>query len=210
MRDKILLLTIFAATFAVHSHASSEAIAKDHYNRGTELYSRGDFAAAEKELSAAIELEPKAPDAYYNRGWAYRRQLKNRQAIADWTEAIQLYPFQASYFLSRANARIVEGDLSGGAGDASEAVALLPESSRGYFLRGVALLIQGEPQKALEDAVRALSYDPEYTDAKRLALDALIQREELIQESRAQAAQQKPGPARPAAVLERGPRAIMT
>ena len=199
MQKKIFLATLFTVWTALFAGlamaSSSEAIAKDHYNRGTALYTSGNFEAAEKELSRAITLEPSAPDAYYNRGWSYRRRHMNTQAIADFSRAIALYPLQPSYFLSRSNARIVEGDLRGAAEDATKAVGLLPESSRGYFLRGVASLINGDPQKALEDGVRSLSLDPEYADAKRLVLESLVKREQMIQQ-RSRAVEVR-GPAAP-------------
>jgi tetratricopeptide (TPR) repeat protein len=183
--DKKLVLTVtflgWSAVFAALAAAEpGEAMAKSHYNRGTELYNRGDFLSAERELSNAILMEPRAADAYYNRGWSYRRRGMNSEALADFSRALELYPDQLSYRLSRANVRIVLGDFEGAVRDATLAARSDPESSRAYFLRGVARLLMEEPQLALEDGVRSVALQPDYVDAKRLLLASLVMREAYL------------------------------
>ncbi len=175
----LLALLVALPAFA-QPETAAERTAKVHYNLGTELYSKGDFEKAEHELSLAIQLAPNAPDAYYNRGWTYRRRLYNQAAIADFTRAIELFPNHISYYLSRANTRVVEGDFEGGIADATQAIAMDPEESHGYFIRGIAYLLKNEAQKAFEDAAKTLTLDPNLPHARRLLYDALVKREEAL------------------------------
>src|SRR5262245_23589971 len=131
--DKRIFSTLIFLGMAFSTPAmalTNEAVARDHYNRGTQLYVKGDMQAAEADLAEAIRLDARAYDSYYNRGWTYRRRLRNAEALSDFSRAIELYPNQASYFLSRANVRIVERDYDGGVADATRAIELLPGSAK--------------------------------------------------------------------------------
>src|SRR5262245_21249711 len=123
----LLMLLGMMPALPVSAAAENDAMAIKHYNRGTDFYARCHFAEAEKELTEAIRLVPNAADAYYNRGWSYRRRQMNDEALADFTQAIGLYSHPA-FYLSRANARIVVGELDGAIEDATRASQLEPEA----------------------------------------------------------------------------------
>ncbi len=188
---RVVLFLLYSTTNAVlvPAHAVEKSPnewitdAKAFYNRGTDYYGKGDYEAAIKDLSAAIALEPKAPDAYFNRGLSYRRQHKIEDAISDFSKAIKLYPGQSSYYFERCNAFIVKNDLNEAVTDCSEAVRLSPEAGE-YFLLGVAHLLRDNLDEALADSVQALQLQPDYLDARRLLYETLVKREAMINSAR--------------------------
>lgn len=166
--------------------------AKAYYNRGTESYGKEDYEAAIKDLSAAIRLEPKAPDAYFNRGLSFRRQNKIDEAISDFTKAIELNQTQAGYYFERCNALIVKNNFEGAVADCSDAIRLSPAEAEPYFLRGLAFMLKGSLDEAFADSSKALRIDPDYRDAKRLLFETLLKME-TVNSKNPSAISHKPG-----------------
>ena len=51
---------------------------------------KGQYDLAIADLSKAIELDPSLAEAYGNRAWAYKKQGKKAEAIADFEKFITL------------------------------------------------------------------------------------------------------------------------
>jgi len=66
--------------------------AKDHHTLAMRKYLKGRYADAIADFNAAITSRPKYALAYYNRGRAYMTLKQNREALADFTEALRLKP----------------------------------------------------------------------------------------------------------------------
>ncbi len=129
----------------------------------------------------SLALEPKAADAYFNRGLSFRRQHKIDESISDFTKAIQLYSNQPSYYFELCNALIVKNDLNGAITDCSDAIQLSPTEPEPYFLRGLAFMLKGNLDEAFADSSRALQISPDYRDAKRLLFEILLKKETIDQ-----------------------------
>jgi tetratricopeptide (TPR) repeat protein len=67
---------------------------------------------------------------YYRRGLAYRVKRDLAAALADFTAAIELYPEQAGYFLSRADTYRETGDSAKAIADYRKALELKPDLAR--------------------------------------------------------------------------------
>ena len=81
-------------------------------------------------LPAIHELDPREADAYVNRGVARRRLGEAREAIQDFTRAIEIRPDYVSAWMVRGITRRTLGDLQGAVEDLSRALELMgPEHS---------------------------------------------------------------------------------
>lgn len=68
--------------------------------KGKGLYKAGDFEEAIRIFSVFIDFNPKASQAYYNRGMAYYKLEKQAEAIKDLKRAIELGHEKARQFLN--------------------------------------------------------------------------------------------------------------
>src|SRR2546428_718830 len=83
----ILWLTLFAPT----SYAQNSA-AKPYYDRGLQQYESGDYDAAIRSLTQALNIDRDAYLAYYSRGLAKYKLGNYDGAIADYTSTILMNP----------------------------------------------------------------------------------------------------------------------
>ena len=101
---------------------------------------------------------------YNNRGNAYFRLRKFKEAVSDYTKAIEIDPGGKAYY-NRALALLRLGDFSRAVSDLDKAIRNDPKSSRAYCGRGYALFKLGEYRRALDDLNEAVRIDPGYDDA---------------------------------------------
>ncbi len=62
----------------------------EYIERGMVFYARGRYEEAEKDLKAAIRLDPKSIDAYYSLGMVLKAQQKSDEAVNTFQYAIDL------------------------------------------------------------------------------------------------------------------------
>jgi Tfp pilus assembly protein PilF len=84
----------------------------------------GDFAAAIRHYSDAIELDPDWSDVYLFRGSVFAKQGNLDLAISDFSNAIQLNPHDADAFQRRASAYERQGESSRAEADFSKSEEL--------------------------------------------------------------------------------------
>ena len=73
-----------------------------HYFAGLLAIKKRDYAGAVSELNKALELDPKNPKAYSDRGFALLEMGKNQSALDDLNEAIKSDPTRALNYHRRA------------------------------------------------------------------------------------------------------------
>jgi tetratricopeptide (TPR) repeat protein len=100
-----------------------------------------DVAAAVKDFSRSIELEPSA-NAYNNRGSIYFSQQKYEEAIADFSASLKLKP-SAEVYASRGVAYQNTNREALALTDYERAIELDSKLGRAYVLRGITLLRKG-------------------------------------------------------------------
>ena len=116
--------------------------------------------------------------AYANRGLAWSRKGDLDRAIADYDQAINLYPNNVPVYNNRAIAWEAKGDLDRAIADYDRTIALDPANARAYFNRGRAYLSTGALPKALADLTRVGELRPQDPFAA-LWLDIVVRRSHL-------------------------------
>lgn len=145
-----------------------------HYYRGLAKIFLKDYSGTIKDTSKAIELDSKNGAALYLRGTARKETGKDKEAIADFTEALKLslgdYSMQLNLYSARGAARSNLKDYYGAVADYDEAIKLKSDKGLSYFLRGAAKLHLGEKEAALKDFSKAgdLGYSEAYDIIKKI------------------------------------------
>jgi tetratricopeptide (TPR) repeat protein len=87
---------------------------------------QGKTEAAIEDYSESIRLDPKDPEAPYNRGLAYLRVEKYEYAARDFSEVIRIQPRNAEAHVYRGLARLYQGKEKEGDADFQKAFQLSP------------------------------------------------------------------------------------
>jgi tetratricopeptide (TPR) repeat protein len=122
---------------------------------GLSLGFRGDFDAARKKFSQAIELDPKFSPAYRLRAAASMKMYDWAGAIIDLDTLIGLDPNFAEIFNERGFARRQLGDLRGARDDFDRCVALGTDSPLAYGNRAEVEHMLGDDSAALADIAQS-------------------------------------------------------
>ena len=149
--------------------------AEDHFNRGIDLYEKGEYDRAIDAFSQALRLLDPNDNALiaaanYNRGNANVKKGECDKAIADFSEAIRLNPSHALAYLNRGIAFKKKGEYDKAIADYNRALALLdPKDTNNtsivYYNRGTAWSIKREYDKAISDYSQAVAVNPEFAFA---------------------------------------------
>jgi Tfp pilus assembly protein PilF len=113
--------------------------------------------------NCVIEKEPDgAPQAYNNRGLAFKNMGLMREAISDFDKAIALNPAYALAFNNRGVTFKKIGMFNEAIEDFTAAIALNPDYYKAYGNRAIAYGKIGRFDKAIEDFNKALALNPSY------------------------------------------------
>jgi tetratricopeptide (TPR) repeat protein len=86
----------------------------------------GKTEAAIEDYSESIRLDPKDPEAPYNRGLAYLRVEKYEYVVRDFSEVIRIQPRNAEAHVYRGIARLYQGKEKEADADFQKAFQLNP------------------------------------------------------------------------------------
>ena len=106
-----------------------------------------------------LPSNPKA-EAYRIRAAAYSEKANYKQAIADFSEAINLNGDDAAAYFGRSQSRLAEGDAAGAVSDLTQAIRYSEPAPRLFTARGYAQLVKGDAAEAMVDFSVALRLDP--------------------------------------------------
>jgi len=126
-------------------------------DEGFFLGRRGDFRAARKKFSQAIELDPKFSPAYRLRADACLKMSDWAGAIVDLDTLIRLDPNYAEIFNERGFARRQLGDLEGARNDFDRCITLGTDLPLAYGNRAEVELMLGDDRAAAADLAQAQS-----------------------------------------------------
>jgi serine/threonine protein kinase/tetratricopeptide (TPR) repeat protein len=152
-----------------------------HVNRGVTRLRQGDLPGAVTDLSEAIRLRPRAYPAYVNLALAYHKQKKEKEAGAQFDQAIALGPPDvAALYRGRARWHQQRGDLESALRDLDQAIghtpggAISPLTAADHLDKGRLLLQAGKYPEAVRALGRALELRPGDPGAQRLRAEALL------------------------------------
>jgi tetratricopeptide (TPR) repeat protein len=134
-------------------------------DEGFFLGRRGDFNAARKKFSQAIELDPKFSPAYRLRADACLKMSDWAGAIIDLDTLITLDPNDADIFNERGFARRQLGDLHGARDDFDRCITLGTDLPLAYGNRAEVELMLGDDSAAAADLAQAQSLAATMSDS---------------------------------------------
>jgi tetratricopeptide (TPR) repeat protein len=115
------------------------------------------------DATISLRLNPRA-ETWNTRGWAYWRRGQYYQAIADFNEAIRLWPAYERPYVTRGNCRLHLGDYEKALADYAKAAELQPTVATWRMMCAVLRARLGDPDGARRDRETALKLDPQQTD----------------------------------------------
>jgi tetratricopeptide (TPR) repeat protein len=180
-----------------------EAMKRDPKYRGLALANRAlayvwtdEFEAAQKDLDAALALEPKEPVIYRARGFMAQKKTAYKEAIEAYGKSLELEPNNDFAFGRRAEsyAALNETDLA--LADAAAALKLSPQWIDLYVLRANLLLRQGKRDLAVAEADAALAANPDiaYAHVAAAAIYSRLQKREQAMRAYDRALDLEPSP----------------
>jgi tetratricopeptide (TPR) repeat protein len=147
-------------------------------NRGVLRVRQERFADAVRDLKTAIELKPKAYQAYANLAQAYIRLKQMDLALAQLDRAVELEPALAQVYRLRARLRVERGEPAQALADFDRAIARADQSDPSHaddlVERGRLLLGDQKTADALASVDAALALRPQSGPAQRLRAEALF------------------------------------
>lgn len=120
------------------------------------------------------QLIPKAALDHFERGVAALQKDDINQAIAEFSEAVQLAPRFAPAFAHRGRCFRLKGDLQTAREDLNKAVQLGPPDPRTFLWRADVNLADGKPFDAVRDCTFVLQSDPDSIAALEIRGDAFF------------------------------------
>lgn len=127
----------------------------------TDTYSKDDAERSMGQLEDALRQAPGHWVLWYNRGNAYLALERWDEAIADYSQALQLNGRDAWVYVNRGLAYQKRGDLEKALADQDTAVRLAPLLANAYANRGWTRIYLGQPDEAMPDFERAVGLEPD-------------------------------------------------
>jgi tetratricopeptide (TPR) repeat protein len=110
----------------------------DYLCQAMELWQQGDRSAALEAFKQAIQQQPHAAEAYYQRGLVYHDLGNFHAASFDYTQALSLNPDLLKAYYARALVRVALKHFQGAIDDLDCLLAHKPDYAAAYDLRGTA------------------------------------------------------------------------
>jgi tetratricopeptide (TPR) repeat protein len=132
----------------------------NNFNAGNKNFEEKQYPQAIAEYSRAIELNPKQPAFYENRGYAYLAMQRLDEANNDFTKAIELAPKDDRAYLGRVQVYLQQRQYDLAAADADKAIEVKPDNASAYTFRGFSNVGLQQWDKAAADFTTAIQKNP--------------------------------------------------
>lgn len=126
---------------------------------------------AEEQLKEISEEDKKKADEFKDQANKEFAGTNFRKAIALYTEAIELNPYNAVYHGNRAFAHIKLENYGSALLDSNECIRLDPKYIKGYYRRGSANFVLGKLKESKEDFKAAAKLEPNNREARQKLAD---------------------------------------
>ena len=128
-------------------------------------YRNGDYHAAIRHFTRAIELQPRFYPAYNDRGMSYRAIQNDDLALLDFESASKIAPKEHLPWFNRAQIYALRQDHRRAIVHLNEALRLKPDFSPALIDRALEHNLAGESEAALADANEAIRLVPREASA---------------------------------------------
>jgi tetratricopeptide (TPR) repeat protein len=126
------------------------------------LYKDWDFAATERYLKHALELNPNTPMARYHYGWFKMLNNKVDEAVAEFRRSIEIDPVDVTYTCNLASLYWWIGRYEEALKEAEKALQLDPNYPYGLAIIGSAYAAMGMYDKAIESHKKGIAISPDF------------------------------------------------
>lgn len=155
-------------TRAIEMGEAEDGLKMAHIYKGFALNGQGRYTEAITCFDRAIEIDPKDPASYTDRGQAYAYMKEYDKAIEDFNSVLVLDPIgdqaqAAFYYLGRI--KMLIGKDEEAIGHFDRLLELVPTDAEGYFLRGTAKANLMEIDGSIADFDQAIHFRPDYMEA---------------------------------------------
>ena len=184
---KIIIGFIFLFFLVSNSYAKDDWV--QYKNRAKAYYSAHIYSRAIEEYTKAIQAAPDEGSYLYGlylfRGQSYAFDKLYEQAIADFTTAIGINPYDVAAYAERGNTYALKGWYEQGLFDLGRALAMKPDDGLSYLYRAQAYYNAKDYKKAWGDLKQASIYgqqvpDRVMKDYEKKALGREIKRKDQI------------------------------
>src|SRR5262249_28146826 len=134
--------------------------ADGHLYQGCIHMARSEFPAAVRAFTEASKYEQPPISSLRNRAYAYDKQGKSDEALADLNAAIYLVPDDARSYDARGTVYGNLGKYERALADFNKAIQLSPDFAGALLNRGHTYLQLGDTTRAQDDYTRSLRLDP--------------------------------------------------
>lgn len=139
--------------------------AKDHTQKGRDLYEKHEFMEALLNLNKAIELDANYSPAYYIRANIKDTFDDRHGAMKDYNLAIEKNPKFADAYFARGNVKMKLQDYYGAIADFTSAIVINENYIEAYFNRGRAKQFLQAYEDAINDCSKIIQLHPKNMDA---------------------------------------------
>jgi protein O-mannosyl-transferase len=143
-------------------------LATAHYNLGTLLHRQNEFNRAQQEYQLALKYgsdQREAAQAHNNLGVLFNQLGRRDDAVAEFTQAIALNPFEQNSLIGRGMIEREEGKLDAALQDFARA-AQVAHSPLAFYWQGRVLEDKGQLSAAAESYRTALKLAPNFGDTQ--------------------------------------------
>ena len=161
----LLVLIIFMLHMSIiTSNSEAQSLCDKYLVHARKLQKEKKYKESEFFFTNSLQRCGKDVRFYYFRGKLRNDYLgKTREAIADYTAAIQInYRYNPKAFWRRGRAYYSLGMYHASIQDYSNCLKLMPNYDRVYYMRGLSYGKIGESQKAIRDIKYAIKLNPVY------------------------------------------------
>jgi len=130
-------------------------------NRGAVLSDSSRNEEALKDFSSLVELKPRYPNGWRNKGLVQVRLKYKEEAIISFTRAIENSQTDPSNYLSRGTIYVEKNEFENAIKDFSKIIEMNSNSAEGYYARSEAYGKSNRLPEALADINKAIGFSPD-------------------------------------------------
>ena len=143
----------------------------DYYNRGYNLYNKGEFKLSLKAFEKTIELDRKDVDAWGMKALVLAEMGRYKEAIRTFKKAIELESNDVNIWANYSASLLDLGELQEGLEAANKAIELDSNYAMGWYNRACYYAKKSQQQNALSDLEKAIEIDESYKEIAKIDKD---------------------------------------